>query len=791
MFKNMKLVCVAVIVLMQISVVYSEIVQEQNYPEKELVEQIEKEAQEKREKALATCEEIINNAKDFASQKEYAEANVELLKAQESLDKIGGDKAELRRNQLNAYFKSFRIKWANSIMGKAYDAFSQKNYDVAVIKAHEAQGVKELPLSRKTIIQAFITRCEEKMKLVEFKEKTALEYKDVDPGNKIRKYEIDVAMKNAETLIKNRRFMQARDSLEKILVRDPYNFKATEKLKRIYKELVHIGKIRRKADVYERMCENVWKWTEPVLPVPAQRPDKAETVENKDASGLSDKLSRLILEKVVFTKAEIQPVVKFLAQESKRVDVIEGTGINIVLAIDVEEIEKIPLVTMSLENMPMREVIRYLCQICGLKYKIQEQVLTIGNNSMDAMETKFFKVRSALITRIVPVAETEGGDDLMGGEDFYDPDATFTGTPASSKRNVTSDALVVYFKDRGVPFPDKSTIAYSRRSGKLTVKNTNENLRRLDTLLRALDVDQPQVLIESKFLEVSQRDLEEMGFEWWLEPIAGTTKKWQISENESLVRPIGQNKDGAPSPIDGDVDATRRVINNMVFPALNLGSQFGKYNVHMMLHALDQNQNTEVLSAPKVIAKNGEEATIRMVREEYYPETWTEPELVVVSGVFQYTPPTPEFGDPQDIGIRLIVTPTVSPDNHTITLNLNPQVVQRTGWSNYSLTYIFGANTGESLVKMPEVSRRDIMTNVKTYDGDTLVLGGMLLENSTSTDDSFPGTNKIPLLGFMGRVQASQHTKVNLMIFVTARIINPDGLPIRMSKDNGQFDFRR
>ena len=83
------------------------------------------------------------------------------------------------------------------------------------------------------------------------------------------------------------------------------------------------------------------------------------------------------------------------------------------------------------------------------------------------------------------------------------------------------------------------------------------------------------------------------------------------------------------------------------------------------------------------------------------------------------------------------------------------------------------------------------MANVKTYDGDTLVLGGMLTEASSGTDDMFPGTRKIPLLGFMGRVQTKKHEKVNLMIFVTARIVNPDGLPIRISPDNGQFDFRR
>ena len=814
MFNNMKLVCVTVLLLAQVPVLRAETVQIPSPEmEKALLDKFEKEADLQRKEEAKAAEETVKAGKELAADGKFKEADAAFKKALDSFSKIGGDYVGLRRAQLNAYLVTFSEQWADAIMDEAYKAFSQKNYDLAVIKAHEAQGLEKLPKTRKDMIQKFITDCEAQIKSVVFKEKTALEYKDVDPDNKARHYEMDVAKKNADTLIQNGRFMEARDALEKILVRDPYNYDAAEKLKRIYKKLVTVGRMRRESDSYERMSEVIWKWSQPVLPVPAQRPDKAETVENKDASGLSDKLGKLILKEVTFTDANIQAVVKFLAQESKRVDMIDGTGVNIVLGIPEDQIDSVPLVTMSLENIPMSEVIRYLCQMCNLKYRIQEQVLTIGNDSIDAMDTKFFKVRSALITRIAPMAADASSNDSSTAatdDDFFDPSTTFDGGSgsggmggdSSSRRNVTSDALKSYFMDRGIQFPEGSTIAYSRRSGKLTVKNTHENLRRLDTLLRALDVEQPQVLIETKFLEVRQKDLEEMGFEWWLTPTQGDghgegdNRKYTIGENDSLVRPLGYDKNGyQTSPVstyENNSNSLGRVINDMVFPALNMGaSVLGKYDVHMMLHALDQSSSTELLSAPKVIAKNGEEATIRMVREEYYPESWTEPELVIMNNAFQYTPPVPEFGDPEDVGIRLIVTPTVSPDNHTIALALNPQVIELVGWSDYGLRYAIGITTSKAIVKMPIKSRRDVVANVKTYDGDTLVLGGMLKEDSKGTDDSFPGTPKVPLLGFLGRVQTDSHDKTNLMIFVTARIVNPDGLPIRTSKKNGLFDFRR
>ncbi|MBN1865466.1 MAG: hypothetical protein JW808_11245, partial [Victivallales bacterium] len=109
----------------------------------------------------------------------------------------------------------------------------------------------------------------------------------------------------------------------------------------------------------------------------------------------------------------------------------------------------------------------------------------------------------------------------------------------------------------------------------------------------------------------------------------------------------------------------------------------------------------------------------------------------------------------------------------------------------YAYPVLGGQATGESVVKMPIVSRRDVITNVRVYDGETVVLGGMLREQSNSNDDRIPGAGNVPILGFLTRVQASNAVKRNLLVFVTARIVSPDGLPVRISPDNGLFDFRR
>ena len=126
-----------------------------------------------------------------------------------------------------------------------------------------------------------------------------------------------------------------------------------------------------------------------------------------------------------------------------------------------------------------------------------------------------------------------------------------------------------------------------------------------------------------------------------------------------------------------------------------------------------------------------------MVREEYYPTSWTEPVVTVGDNLVQVTPSYPELGEGTDLGITLEVTATVSPNNYTISLNLHPIVREQIDWANYGYT-ISVTNTAPgggapmsipATLKMPIFSVRDVTTNVKVYDG-------CLLYTSPSPRDS-------------------------------------------------------
>ena len=79
---------------------------------------------------------------------------------------------------------------------------------------------------------------------------------------------------------------------------------------------------------------------------------------------------------------------------------------------------------------------------------------------------------------------------------------------------------------------------------------------------------------------------------------------------------------------------------------------------------------------------------------------------------------------------------------------------------------------------------------IKVYDGETIVIGGMIKNTSHYRDDKYPMLGEVPLIGRFFRSQMTDIEKVNLLIFVTARLINNDGVPVRSKNRAGAEFFR-
>src|SRR5216117_309706 len=386
----------------------------------------------------------------------------------------------------------------------------------------------------------------------------------------------------------------------------------------------------------------------------------------------------------------------------------------------------------------------------------------------------------------------------------------------------------------GVAFPPGANATFWPHSGTLIIRNTQDNLDFVDALVDQANASQPkQVSIESKFIEINQNNLKELGFDWLLGPFSLNGKVFGSggtsgnrgplnAENFPFVdangKPIGQNPvtNGNRS---GDFAISANALDALLMPGLGqvagaapgifgLAGVFTNPQFQVVIRALNQKKGIDLLSAPRVTTKSGQRAIVEVIRELRYPRTYTQPQVPSISSQSTtlvagpvpvvVTPTTPQDWETRNTGVTLEVEPVVGGDSTTIDLNLIPQVVEFEGFINYgSPINAVGVNTVAGLsisqpveltanvINQPVFSTRKVTTSVSVYDGQTVVLGGLMREDVQKTEDKVPIIGDIPLVGRAFRTNVEQHTKKNLVIFVTARIITPAGVPLNEEEEEG------
>jgi general secretion pathway protein D len=137
------------------------------------------------------------------------------------------------------------------------------------------------------------------------------------------------------------------------------------------------------------------------------------------------------------------------------------------------------------------------------------------------------------------------------------------------------------------------------------------------------------------------------------------------------------------------------------------------------------------------------------------------------------------------LGVELEVTPKV--DGDQITMGLNPKVSELLGRQNYQIApansaysyYQYGINLqfnhAAIVASLPIFKRREIKTEVTIADGATIGMGGLINEKVEKYEDKVPVLGSIPLLGRLFRNEGERAVKRNLMIFVTAKKVEPTG----------------
>lgn len=183
---------------------------------------------------------------------------------------------------------------------------------------------------------------------------------------------------------------------------------------------------------------------------------------------------------------------------------------------------------------------------------------------------------------------------------------------------------------------------------------------------------------------------------------------------------------------------------------------FSASDFNIIVSALKSQNNTKVVSNPTVVTLNNTEAVLNIGSEFPIPSYTYNSErgTFEVSG-FQYKP----------IGIIMKVTPQVNAQGN-IRLALEPEVSQQNGETT------FGGAGGATI---PIIATRKVKTNISLKDGYTAGIGGLVTSNKNHGGTKVPILGDIPGLGRLFSSKSVNDQTTNLLIFITAKTVNPDG----------------
>jgi general secretion pathway protein D len=610
---------------------------------------------------------------------------------------------------------------------------------------------------------------------------------------------------------------------EDVLRIDPYNNAARRGMERVEQKRSQYFDTARDHQ-RSRMLNMVNEAWEQKPPVRGLAIDPVITGGTEPTVYLTRKMQELIFPQVQFSGASIEEAVEFLRVKSRDIDVAETDpakkGVNIILKAG--ETPVTASISLDLKDVPMVEALRYVTELAGMKYKVEPFAVLIVpvSDISDQQYTRIYKVPPDFLSM-------GGSDAAAAPAASADPFAANAGGGAAASGLIQRKSALDILKAQGIPFPEGASAVFNQVTSQLIVKNSQPNLDLVEAFVDSIRGQGPkQIYITSKFVEVSQKNTDELGFDWLLGAFGGeVVGAGGTDGNSGLITGAGTDavkypltirnmiaaggaapglapvsrglRTGAGAITGNAIDAT---IANGISGQQGAGEAPGVFSVAgvltdpqfgVVIRALAQRKGVDLMSAPSVTTKGGQRATIEVIREFIYPTEFDPPQVPTnvggggIAGAgggttsIPVTPTTPTAFEMRPVGVRMEVDPTVGADGYTIDLNLLPEVTEFDGFINYGSPILSnGQVLTENIINQPVFSTRKVTTAVTVWDGQTVVLGGLIREDVQDVEDKIPVLGDLPWVGRMFKSTAEDHFKRNLMIFVTAKLIDPAGQPI-------------
>jgi MSHA type pilus biogenesis protein MshL len=453
-------------------------------------------------------------------------------------------------------------------------------------------------------------------------------------------------------------------------------------------------------------------------------------------------------------------------------------------------------ISFRAKDRPFNEVIERIANLAGLRYEIQHGVLRIerdvpyiqnynldflnivrSSSSNTKISTDVLSLSSSasgstsgessgISTGSSSAIESKADDDLWKSLEngvkqilAYTPKSRSdgSGSDADAEKASAEEDKKAEDKSKKSGTDDNSELVINKRAGILSVSATHQQHELIKEFLSRIATNaSAQVLIEAKIVEVSLDDEFSSGIDWSMLKGNGT---FNIAQ---------------------DVDNTASNLTTLALTDGNLG-----VDLNAAVKLTQTFGAAHTLSSPRLHAINNQQAVLTFAENRIFFEVkiQKEPDKTNSDGSTEKGATSIEsIRRSVPIGIILNIIPSVNLEDNEVTLNVRPTLSRQVstvvdpGSALINQQIIAENPNAETFVnEVPIVEVRELDSVLKIKSGQVMVIGGLMEEAASSTEKGMPGMSEVPWFGNLFKSQEKSDKVKELIIFIRATIINPNG----------------
>ncbi|MBI1911887.1 MAG: type IV pilus secretin PilQ [Deltaproteobacteria bacterium] len=413
-------------------------------------------------------------------------------------------------------------------------------------------------------------------------------------------------------------------------------------------------------------------------------------------------------------------------------------------------------ITLDMMDANISDVLRLLAEISNLNIIASDEVkgtisLRLKNVPWDQAFDIILKakdldsIREGNVVRVAPIAKIR-----------QEKESTLASSKAQEKLEsletrfipvsyANADELISHVKS---VLSDRGTVTSEKRTSTLIVRDIKRGLEAADEIVKKLDKATPQVLIEARIVEASSSFARDLGIQWGLDYGTGgsvSTQTFGAQGTAGQVSTRAQTPNSNITVTGGDQYAVNLPASGTAGTLGALGFLLGTSGrnpllLDLRLSAGESEGQLKTISRPRITTMDNKEAKIE--QGESIP--------------FETTSASGTSTTFIDANLSLTVTPHITPDG---------SVLMKIKASRNSVG-TFRTSAGE-----PSINKKESSTEVLVKDGETTVIGGIVVTDKNESDKGIPYLKNIPGIGWLFKNKSVSDTQTELLIFITPTIL--------------------